>query len=267
MNPFTQNPVRLLTGLILIVVVATTLYLGGMFLAFIFLLVSLCGLWEFLSMFGEKIGGFGNRLLAMLLTVGMIAMSVCMPDSGMMPFTLVFLILALVFLFRWGLGDQSQAFQSTALVAAGIAYVPVLLLPALSCSLYEQILLICIPVFTDSAAYFCGVRFGKHKIWSKVSPKKSVEGSIAGLLAAVIITLVLGSSLGNASLGVFLFLGIFLGILAQLGDFFESALKRTRNIKDSGSLLPGHGGMLDRIDSLLFVVPGYALCKLFCHFF
>ncbi|MBL7998133.1 MAG: phosphatidate cytidylyltransferase [Candidatus Kapabacteria bacterium] len=112
----------------------------------------------------------------------------------------------------------------------------------------------------DSAAYFAGLAFGKHKIFPRVSPKKSWEGSIAGALSATALTAFLlpyvipGFALHHA-----IAIGAIAGVVGQIGDFAESLLKRDANIKDSSSLIPGHGGILDRFDSVLFVAPSVLL--------
>ncbi|MBM3494326.1 MAG: hypothetical protein FJX72_08405, partial [Armatimonadetes bacterium] len=107
---------------------------------------------------------------------------------------------------------------------------------------------------TDSAAYFVGRAVGSVPLSPNLSPKKTVEGAIGGFVAAVIVGAVLGHTLlGRAVLGWWI--GALAGVAGQLGDLFESALKRELKIKDFGSIIPGHGGVLDRFDSLLFVAP------------
>ena len=120
---------------------------------------------------------------------------------------------------------------------------------------------------TDTFAYIIGKRFGKHK-FSKVSPKKSIEGCIAGILGAVIIALIYTVAI-NSIFEVqysYVFIGIITAILSiagQLGDFAASSIKRYVDIKDYSNLIPGHGGMLDRIDSLMFLAPyAYILLSL-----
>ena len=119
-----------------------------------------------------------------------------------------------------------------------------------------------VPVWAgDIAAIFAGKAFGRHPLAPKVSPKKTVEGSVANLLAAVLAAWLLGRLLGLPnvrSLGA----GVAVGILGQAGDLFESWLKRRAGVKDSGTLLPGHGGVLDRIDSVLFAAPAVAVILL-----
>ena len=103
---------------------------------------------------------------------------------------------------------------------------------------------------TDSAALGVGKMVGRHKLWPSVSPGKTIEGSVGGLLASALVTLWLGRWLG-LSTGHALALGCALGVVGQLGDLAESKLKRWAGVKDSGSILPGHGGVLDHFDSLL----------------
>lgn len=112
---------------------------------------------------------------------------------------------------------------------------------------------------TDTFAYFVGCKYGKHK-FTKISPKKSIEGSIGGTIGAIVISIVYTICINKyANLDVsYLFIGIatlILSILSQIGDLSASSIKRTVKIKDFGSLIPGHGGMLDRIDSIIFIAP------------
>ena len=113
----------------------------------------------------------------------------------------------------------------------------------------------------DTFAYFTGCAFGRHKLAPVVSPKKTIEGAIGGvigsMLGALLITLIFEKAVGSVdiNLGIFLAITPVLTFLGMLGDLFTSAIKRNYNIKDYGNLLPGHGGVLDRTDSLLLVAP------------
>lgn len=112
---------------------------------------------------------------------------------------------------------------------------------------------------TDIFAYFIGKSFGKHK-FSKVSPKKSIEGCIAGTLGAIVLmllyTYVANTFWGmNYSYSFIAVMGLILSLIGQIGDFAASSIKRYVDIKDFSNLIPGHGGMLDRIDSLIFLAP------------
>ena len=107
----------------------------------------------------------------------------------------------------------------------------------------------------DSAAYFVGRRFGGPKLWQQISPKKTLSGSVGGLIGAMVLTFFLSDVFAFASKSEALVIGLVLGVLAQAGDLFESSVKRSLNVKDSGSILPGHGGVLDRFDGYIFAVP------------
>jgi phosphatidate cytidylyltransferase len=110
----------------------------------------------------------------------------------------------------------------------------------------------------DSAAFMVGRKMGRHKIAERVSPNKTWEGGIAGLIAAIAVWLIARAyigGLGEVSLTTAIAVGIIVGVMGQVGDFAESMLKRDAGVKDSSTLIPGHGGVLDRLDSILFVGP------------
>lgn len=109
---------------------------------------------------------------------------------------------------------------------------------------------------TDSGAYFTGRRFGKNKLWPEISPNKTIEGFIGGIVIAVIAVIIMQLiSPFDVSWVVLILIAIVSSIFGQMGDLVESAIKRHYDVKDSGNILPGHGGILDRFDSLLFVLP------------
>ncbi len=111
-----------------------------------------------------------------------------------------------------------------------------------------------IAIATDTFAYFAGSMFGKHKLIPKISPKKTIEGSIGGILGSTLICVLFGKIM-NLDLGLMIFIGSLGSIIAQIGDLFASAIKRYVGIKDYGTLIPGHGGILDRFDSIILVAP------------
>jgi phosphatidate cytidylyltransferase len=102
----------------------------------------------------------------------------------------------------------------------------------------------------DTAAMLAGMRFGRHRFFPRISPKKTVEGAVAQLLGSALFFTITGALLG-LGLGHSLLLGLLIGVVAQVGDLVESQVKRTAGVKDASQLIPGHGGILDRIDSLL----------------
>lgn len=107
----------------------------------------------------------------------------------------------------------------------------------------------------DSMAYLGGTRFGKHKMCDKISPNKSWEGLITGAVFAVIMGILNGVIFQSLSITGWIVTAIIVVIFGTFGDLFESKIKRELNVKDTGTILPGHGGFLDRLDSLLFVIP------------
>jgi phosphatidate cytidylyltransferase len=117
----------------------------------------------------------------------------------------------------------------------------------------------------DTGAYFAGKKYGKTKLYPAISPKKTVEGSIGGLLAGVIVILLYKLiAFREMSWGAVLIIPILVGIVAQVGDLCESFLKRAFRTKDSGTILPGHGGFLDRFDGVVFSLPVmYACLRIF----
>jgi phosphatidate cytidylyltransferase len=108
---------------------------------------------------------------------------------------------------------------------------------------------------TDIMAYFTGMALGKHKLCSKLSPKKSVEGAVGGVIGSVVLCGLYGHFFMEGTVAICLVVGFFGSIVAQLGDLAASAFKRQMGIKDYGNLIPGHGGILDRFDSVLFTAP------------
>ncbi|HEY6007258.1 MAG TPA: phosphatidate cytidylyltransferase, partial [Geobacteraceae bacterium] len=117
-------------------------------------------------------------------------------------------------------------------------------------------LLMTIVMAGDTGAYYVGSSLGRHKLYPVVSPNKSVEGSVGGLVGSTVGALVARwAFFPELAVVDCLATALLLGVLGQLGDLFESLLKRSFGVKDSGTIIPGHGGILDRLDSLLFAAP------------
>ena len=120
--------------------------------------------------------------------------------------------------------------------------------------IYYLLLLFNFACICDMGAYFVGVTLGKHKLCPEISPKKTVEGAIGGVVSSVIITLVISLLFKKFSIAV-LILTIPLCVLGMIGDLFASAIKRSVGLKDYSNLIPGHGGIMDRLDSIIMIAP------------
>lgn len=157
--------------------------------------------------------------------------------------------------------DLRHVTEELGFLSLAIFYVVLLLSYLLFLRNLEQgnlwlLLLFLIVWSNDTAAYFTGMSMGKRKLYPKISPKKSVEGFLGGLagsIAAAVLAKI--SFMHQLSLMDSFIIAMVIGILGPLGDLAESMLKRSSSVKDSGSLIPGHGGILDRIDSILFSAP------------
>jgi len=121
---------------------------------------------------------------------------------------------------------------------------------------FHYVLLVLIATWmTDTMAYFAGINLGRHRLAPALSPKKSVEGALGGVAGSILAALAVGIIKPEASIAHYAVIGLLVGIVGQAGDLAQSALKRMAGVKDSGSVIPGHGGILDRFDSLLVTAP------------
>ena len=258
---------RTLTGLILGALIIAVLAVRGWPLLFVILIVCALGLWEFFTLFWGPRGRIPSRLCAIALGWGMLVLSwMHRPQDALVCLGAGFVLASMSFLFRWDVIEE-DAFSSSGIFMAGLAYVPLLLLPATYLSSVKLFFVLAAVAISDTAAYFVGTRFGHHKLWPRVSPNKSSEGALGSLAGCVVFCVIYGAIFGTAGIISFALLGIAINAFAQMGDLFESALKRSVNVKDSGNLLPGHGGVLDRADSVLFAMPMFAVVDQWFHFF
>ncbi len=252
----TSHQKRIITGIALL----------GLFVYFIFwapplvfscgvFVLSALGLLEFYSLFWPQKQGLGWKALGLALA-GLLVFHAPLGISPLAVLLLCFWVLNLVFLWRYGQG-RAESWASLAVILAGLLYIPLALQFLVWLSPVEMVLILLASFVSDIGAYYIGLWRGRHPLWLSVSPKKTWEGSLGGLASCMAITLTVGLGFGAVAWYHWLWIGLLLNVAAQLGDLFESALKRQLAIKDSGRMLPGHGGILDRFDSVLFVLPVY----------
>jgi len=259
---------RLLTAAVGLPLVAAAVLLGGWWLFGVVAAVCALGLAEFYGLVWPRAG----RGLAGAVGVGLgvALLFICRQGQWAMALGLLlgsFWLAGLAFLARASRDPERADLGSAMLLPAGLCYVPLALQFFLRFQPLEIALVLLVTFAADTGAFYAGSLIGGPKIWPSISPKKTWAGSLGGLAACAACCLAVGLALGNAPWWAWLALAAALNIAAQLGDFMESAIKRRLDVKDSGRLLPGHGGLLDRIDSLLFAVPVYAAARLLHDFF
>ncbi len=260
---------RWITAIIVLPFLITALLVGGWALLAAMIIVSGLGQYEFYSMFWPGRDRMASKLIGCLLGtlllygafIGSLHLIVACIIGG-------FWVGSLGFLIEFGTRDpQGARFEQAQTITAGLLYLPMLIQLVLGFSTLEIGLILLASFASDIGGFYAGCNFGKHKIWPGVSPKKTWEGSAGGMLLCIAVCLGIGCTFGVAPWWAWVVLGILLNAASQLGDFFESALKRTLGVKDSGTMLPGHGGILDRIDSILLALPTYALARELYTFF
>lgn len=170
------------------------------------------------------------------------------------------LFAAFFFILATSPGDPAEIDRLAKLVL-GWLYVPYLLSYVMLIAKFSDarawlFFIILVVIATDAGAYYCGRRFGRRKLYERVSPNKTIEGALSGLVAGMLVGTAFNQVFQEKMPeGAILLVSGCLAVVGQIGDLVESMLKRMSGQKDSGRLLPGHGGVLDRLDSLLFVFP------------
>ena len=254
---------RVISAIILIPVIIFLVWLGGYPYATAIILVAGLMLIEFWGL-SQAIGGRGGRIFTVALGV-LFCLSAVDLIGFKIPFQLALaLTLLLPFSYQIFRDQIDRAFLSVASTLLGVIYIGwafghhLILLRDISGVGMGLIFFLLVTIWLgDTAAYLFGKRFGRHKLRPTISPGKTIEGTIAGLVFGLLGGFGVWSFFLKDILSFphMLILGVLLGIVGQLSDLSESIIKRSAEVKDSGHLIPGHGGLLDRCDSLIFSTP------------
>ena len=251
---------RVLAAIVLIPIVVLVGWLGGWwFTAFVAIFATVAA-WELFTMMGR------NDFYTPVLWLGLIIVALLILESGLQPanaerFQALLVVSILVGLTVALFLDRPHASTDWLITLGGAVYLGMTLrylslMRALDQGLWLLVITAITVWMTDSGAYFIGKSFGRHKLWPRISPKKTWEGLFGGLfvgtLSAIALTLWLipGALWWQGAV-----IGVLAGIVGPLGDLSESLFKRQVGAKDSSHLIPGHGGFFDRIDSFIFVGP------------
>ena len=259
---------RLISGILLLAFTFVTMFLGGQLLLVTLFMISLLGLYEL-----YKVMKFEDTPLACVGHLGAFAwylnidtkpnaiLDIKVPE--LMIFSIVVVAALLVFVVKYPKYSANQLFSTI----FGIFYIPVMIsfiFKTRETIAFGQWLAWMVYVSSwgsDTCAYAVGRLFGKHKLAPDLSPKKSVEGSIGGIIGSALIGVIFGLIMSNFTgksenlIIIFAVIGGLGSIISQIGDLAASGIKRNYDIKDYGHLIPGHGGILDRYDSIIITAP------------
>lgn len=252
---------RIITGIIAAALFIPFVIYGGTPLTILLYGLATVGLQELLNMKGRS-------LLSIPGLISLIALyAFMMPDewaqwvfetTGYVKVEFAFLAVILL-LIHTVVVKNSFTFDDAAFAILGTLYIGVgfyYMIETRAAGLDFVVYALLVVWFTDSGAYFTGRKIGKRKLWPEISPNKTIEGFVGGIVWAIGIALVLNYFVDlDKSILIIIIVTIVASVFGQMGDLVESALKRHFNVKDSGNILPGHGGILDRFDSILFVMP------------
>lgn len=253
---------RIITGLIAGGGFLAILVLGGYWYAALILLMAIIGYYEYIRMFGLQPLHLSSLLGLLLLLWLAVPWETTWFDVGLSPNPQVLWAAAFVLLSVTVISKNRFIIDQAAVILLGAVYIGYGFHYMLSTRLLESgglfytLLIFACVWLTDAGAYFVGMKWGKRPLWPAISPNKTIEGSIGGvviaLIAAVCFALFQPELL---TIPQALLIGLVVAVFGQMGDLIQSAYKRVKGIKDTGTILPGHGGVLDRVDSWLIVFP------------
>ena len=253
---------RIITGVIAAALFIPFVIYGQVPFSVLVCMIAAVGFYEILRMKDLSIFSVPGLLglLAMLMLVipdawADTVLSVIGYDSRL---TIVYGLVALLLIYTV-LVKNKMTFDEVGFILLGAMYVGLgfhYLIETRAAGLVFVVYCLLVVWTTDSGAYFVGRKFGKNKLWPEISPKKTVEGFVGGIVIAVLFAVAMQLITPfMSSMLTLIAVTIVASTIGQMGDLVESAIKRHYNVKDSGTILPGHGGILDRFDSLLFVLP------------
>ncbi len=258
--------IRSLSGVAFAVVVLVGVLIHPIIFALIFAVFSVLALFEFYSLLEKS--GFKPQRFSGIAAGILVFILFFLVANRIIPQSMILFLLLTPFLpFLTELFNKNEkGFENSLITLAGLIYISLpfgllnfIVLPGNGSDVvfYPWIMagIIFIIWIYDTFAYFTGSMIGKHKICSRISPKKSWEGLIGGAVFAIIMGILNAVLFPTLSMTRWIVVAIIVVIFGTCGDFFESKLKRVAEVKDSGNLMPGHGGILDRFDSLLFAIP------------
>lgn len=250
---------RIITAIVALILFIPVVYMGSWVLELVVAGLGIIALFELFRMKGNNLFTI-EGIISILALLGLLFphyVSLFLPEYMntqviLYPFVLLLLV-STVF------SKNDFTFDDVAVAVLGIMYIGYgfrFLLLTRNAGLDLLLFVLFVVWATDIGAYMIGRKLGKHKLAPSISPNKTIEGAFGGIVMALIIAFIyLTYYPQNYNTGWMLALTVVLSIAGQLGDLVESAFKRYYNVKDSGNILPGHGGILDRFDSLLFVLP------------
>jgi len=258
--------IRSITGIALVILILGGIYLSKYTFALLFIIIMIGSLSEFFRFF--RTSGIHPLTNYSLLIGGLFFLLTFLIASGIIS-PLYYLLIPVSILFFPGYELFRKSENNIANIATGILGLSYIAIPfclsnyiVFKNGIYNSfpMIFLFILIWTnDTGAYMVGMSIGKHKLFPRISPKKSWEGLFGGIILTIIVSTIFVIIKQNISVFNGIITGIIVSISSVFGDFAESMLKRSFNIKDSGRIIPGHGGFLDRFDSLLFAVPIY-LC-------
>jgi phosphatidate cytidylyltransferase len=253
---------RALTGAVFVATLIGATLFGQWSFALLFMLITAMGVWEFYTLVAKS-GITPQKLYGTLLSLVFFGINAGIALKILSLHCLLLLVPFVFILFIRELSlKKEKPFESIGLTLLGLCYVAVPfsllnhLLVITGEYLPELLLGIYFILWTnDTGAYLFGRKFGKRKLWERISPGKTWEGSVGGGICSLVVAGIIAQFYTELSLIDWLSIASILIVIGTLGDLTESLLKRSLNVKDSGNLLPGHGGILDRFDSLILSVP------------